>query len=159
MSCDDSKEALNQIYIFSGKLNQMCESVQYGSSSDFLLFYEEMQYLENAVYGVSDSPEGISERAWKLIDTAKIECPQLKTQSNNAQLQFSLMGLCFESIYEEFGQFPAMWLGMSPDYFEYNPAYTENNNQCVLFCDSYGYEPYWPNHLGFTKQLQDAPQS
>ena len=148
ISCDSYEEALNALYLFSGKLNQMCESIQYGSSSDFLLFSKEMQRIENAVYGEKDSPEGINERSWKLIDTVKSECPQLKTKSNDAQLQFGLMGLCFEIVYEEFGEFPAMGLGMSPDYFEYNPVYTANNDQCVLFCDSYGYEPQWAKSMG-----------
>ena len=43
---------------------------------------------------------------------------------------------------------PGMGLGMSPDYFEYNPVYTANNDQCVLFCDSYGYEPQWAKSMG-----------
>ena len=147
-TCNDFKEALNQIYQSVGRYNQICESVQYGSYDDFILFSKEMQLTEDAAYSLDSTPKKINEQIWKIIDTAKSECPQLRTEANDRQLQFSLMGLCFESVYEEFGEFPAMWFGMSPDYFEYNPEYTTNNDQCELFCDSYGYEPQWAKSMG-----------
>ena len=150
-ACDDFKEGLTQMYEIASRYNQVCESVQYGSYGDFLIFSEEMHLFENTLHHIGTTPKKANEQTWKIIDTAKNECPQLKAKANDVQLQFSLMGLCFESVYEMFGEFPAMWFGMSPDYFEHNPAHTANGDQCVLFCDSYGHEPQWAKSMGVYK--------
>ena len=110
-TCNDYEAGLKGIYDLSNKLNSLCESVQHGSYTDFVRFYSTIQDVEDGLRNGGLSAKQTRDLAWEVVDAAKNKCPDKRTMANTVQLDFALMGLCFESVYEEFGEFPAMELG------------------------------------------------
>ena len=110
-TCNDYEAGLKGIYDLSNKLNSLCESVQHGSYTDFVRFYSTMQDVEDDLRNEGLSAKQTRDLAWEVVDAAKNKCTDKRTMANTVQLDFALMGLCFESVYEEFGEFPAMELG------------------------------------------------
>ena len=45
-------------------------------------------------------------------------------RNSRLKIGFDLMDLCFENMYESFGEFCSMEIGLSSDYFGYSPECT-----------------------------------
>ena len=149
--CRFYEEKLDTVYETSVRFEELCKNAQFGSYSDFYDFSSKMQIVDDLLLESGSSAQEVNNLSWELFDVVEDMCSDntgLQTKASSVQFQFSLMSLCFEDMYEEFGEFPGMELGLSPDYFDYNSKITANNDQCLLFCDSYGYEPYWVKSMG-----------
>ena len=122
--CIDYTERLDGLPHLIKSLTHLCESVPFGSDSGFYEFSWKMQDLENILREQNIHPKTINVKAWKLFNAIEDDCdhnPGLQTVATLVKNDFAWMGLCFEDMYEEFGEFPAMEIGLSPDYFDYNP--------------------------------------
>ena len=151
-TCNDYEVSLKEIdnTTLFVQLNQLCKDAVYGSYSDFLEFSETMQGIEDGFARSGASVQEVTEGFVTEIDNAKAECPDnMNMQSiiNRITESYVLMSYCFQDVYEEFGEFPAMEFGLF-DYSDYDSGNTVNNDQCILFCDSYGYEPQWAKSIG-----------
>ena len=159
--CNDKnrKDALEELLSFIPKFHQLCKTAQHGSYNDFVKFYSAMQYIKNQL---ANSPQETNEYTWKIFNLLENNCQDTEIHETviDGKNEHIAMSMCFEEVYEKFGEFPAMELGISPDYFDHNPQHTTNNSQCSIFCDIYGYEPQWAKSMGgHIKQLQRALQS
>lgn len=102
----------------------MCESVPFGSNDDFLKFSSQMQQVESYLSTQGTTPKTVNDNIWELFNVIEDECDHDQRLQSVAELlknDFAWMGLCFEDMYEEFGEYPGMEIGLSPDYFDYNP--------------------------------------
>ncbi len=119
--CDLYTERLNELSNSIKSLTYQCESVPFGSDSGFYEFSSKMQDLENILREQSIHPKTINVKTWKLFNDIEDDCdhnPGLQKVTTVVKNNFAWMGLCFEDMYEEFGEFPAMEIGLSHDYFD-----------------------------------------
>ena len=122
--CIDYTERLNELSNSIKSLTYQCESVPFGSDSGFYEFSSKMQDIETGLLATGITPQETNDKIWKLFSVIEDDCkhdPGLQTVATLVKNDFAWMGLCFEDMYEEFGEFPAMEIGLSPDYFDYNP--------------------------------------
>ncbi len=142
--CHDEiiKERIEQAIVLSNRFYQACEPVQYGSYNDFVIFSDKMQTVENQI-NLQTSFQAINESILDLIITVENNCQYTEIRDIGIDLKydFIVMSLCFEEVYEQFGEFPGMELGVWDN--DHNPQHNTNNSQCHIFCDSRGYEPDW----------------
>ena len=102
----------------STDLGNYCESVPFGSRTDFLRFYDGIQPFEDAAYSSGQTPQQARDIVLDLLDSIERSCQssndvRMNNLYSEAVLSYSLMGLCFDDIYAEFGEFPAMHYGLS----------------------------------------------
>ena len=123
--CDSkNKNVVNQLNLISSlseRLGSMCESVPFGSTSGFMDFSRDMQNINDELLMQDTSPLEFNSATRVFFDQVEASCYDtndgaLEDVLNRAQFKYAMMGACFDDMYLEFGDFPAMNIGLSPEY-------------------------------------------
>ena len=145
-TCKDYQTTINEIGYMVYKFDIPCLTALHGTPADFDKFYNEMENLETVMTDAGITVQDINNQVWNTFASVELECREdskLQEISTNFKEGFLTIEMCFNDVYEKYGWFPLMELtsrgGNSSEH---------NNNSCVLFCDSYGYEPYWAKSMG-----------
>ena len=95
----------------------MCESVDYGSLADFLIFKEMMKESTKILKNTLPQPLDDTHYFYYALDDVyhiagfPSNPVDFKSKYNTFIHNKSMMGLCFEDVYEEFGEFEGMEFG------------------------------------------------
>ena len=135
--CDSKNEnvvnRLNQIISISEDVGYMCEGVPFGSASGFADFSKYMQNLDDVLLLQGTDPIEINSEIRGYFDQVESSCYDhqddvLEDILTKAQFKYGMMGLCLDDMYLEFGDFPAMNIGLSPEYITGHSSKSKNSD-------------------------------
>ena len=148
LTCEDYQTTLNQISHMIFKLDKLCLKAFYGTYDDFDNFYDVMESLETGIAEKGVTVHDINNQLHNTFASVEMECMQdedLQIYSTNVKDSLPLARMCYNDVYKKYGWFPLMELTSKNGIYS---GQTTNTGQCELFCDSYGYEPYWAKSIG-----------
>ena len=146
LTCEDYSKTLNELTYTVYKFDIPCLKALHGTYDDFNDFYDGMEKLETATTKAGITVDDFNSQAWNTISSIETECSadsNLQERVTNVKEGFHIIGMCFNNVYEKYGWFPLMELTSRNTV-----SSGHTGNFCVLFCDSYGYEPQWAKSMG-----------
>ena len=147
-TCKDYQTTLNEISYMIFELDSLCLKAFYGTYDDFDNFYGVMEDLETALAKNGLTVHDVNNQLHNTFASVEMECMQdedLQIYSTNVKDSLPLARMCYNDVYDKYGWFPFMELTLRSGGYS---GQTTNTGQCVLFCDSYGYEPQWAKSMG-----------
>ena len=148
LTCEDYQTTLEQTSLLFFKVDKLCLKAFYGTHDDFDNFYDVMENIETAMTDEGITIHDVNDQLYSTLASVEIECIQdedLQIYSANVKESIPLVRMCYNDVFKKYGWFPLMELASKKGTYS---GQITNTSQCVLFCDSYGYEPQWAKSIG-----------